>query len=291
MGTFAYGRRIVAFSVAGLITLTSAVLADGTPSFNHPGITNPSEQRGLNFNVPGVVAKIFVKEGDIVKKGDIIAQQDDSVDVAELRVKEAEAKGSALQIDAAKADLEQKKVELDRSKIMFQKHVLGQSELDKAQLDVTIGEIRVKLAQQETAQKQEEAEAEKAKIEQKKMHSTIDGIVQKINVHDGELATNDPKTPCIQIVKNQPLFVEVDLPIASAKNLKLNQKLDVKYTDETKWREAELIFFNPVANAAAATQRVRLRMDNPENFRSGYQVDVTPTDPAHDRKKDVAVAP
>jgi hypothetical protein len=112
--------------------------------------------------------------------------------------------------------------------------------------------------------------------------------VQKINVHEGELATNDPKTPCMQIVSNTPLFVEVDLLVQDAKNLKLKQKLDVRYADETKWHEAEIIFFNPVANAAAGTQRVRLQMNNSEQFRSGLQVDVALSDPSH--QKDVAAA-
>ena len=87
----------------------------------YSGITNPSEQRGLNFNVPGVVSKIYVKEGDEVKKGMVVAQQDDTVEQAELVAKEAEAKSSELQIKAAQADLAQKKVEAVRSQTMFDK--------------------------------------------------------------------------------------------------------------------------------------------------------------------------
>jgi len=269
--------------------LSSSYICAAEPSADsHPGITTPSEQRGLNFNVPGAVAKVFVKEGDLVKKGQLVAQQDDSVELAELKVKEADANSSVLQVKAAKADLAQKQVELVRQNDLFAKHVTGKSDVEKAQLDVTIGAIRVDLAQEETKQKLDEAESVKARIAQKKLFTTIDGIVQKINVHDGELATNDPKTPCIQIVLNQPLSVDIDLPVAAAKTLKLNQKMDVRYSDETKWRPAEISFFNPVANAAAGTQRIRLSLDNPENMRSGLQVEVTPFDPAHDRKKDVA---
>jgi len=287
----AFGRNIAAACLLATLGLTgSYVNAADAPTFSHPGITNPSEQRGLNFNVPGAVARIFVKEGDIVKKGDLVAQQDDTVELAELKVKEAEAKSSSLQVDAAKADLAQKKVELVRQTEMYAKHVAGKSDVEKAQLDVTIGEIRVKLADEETNQKVDEANSVKARIAQKKLFTTIDGIVQKINVHDGELATNDPKTPCIQIVLNQPLSVEVDMPVSNSAGLKAKQKMDVRYLDESKWREAEISFLNPVANAAAGTQRIRLSLDNPENMRSGLQVEVTPFDPAHDRKKDVAVA-
>ncbi len=216
---FPFPRQAAVAFVAASIGLFGGSLlgADISTAGKLPGITNPSEQRGLNFNIPGVVSKISVKEGDLVKKGDLVAQQDDSVDLAELEVKKAEAESSKLQIAAAEKDLAQKKVELERSQKMFDQKVLGKSELEKAALDVEIGHIRVDLAAQETKQKQLEADAQQKKIDQKKLYSTIDGIVQKINVHEGELATNDPKTPCMQIVANEPLYVEVDLPVASAR--------------------------------------------------------------------------
>ena len=283
MRKFSTGRQWAAVLV--LTSAFGAVCASGADSgsYKNPGITNPSEQRGLNFNVPGVVSKVFVTEGDIIKKGTLIAQQDDSVDLAEMKVKEADVTSSALQIEAANTDLAQKKVEFARQTDMFAKGVAGKADVEKAKLDVDIGIIRVKLAQQETAQKQQEVEAERAKIAQKKLLSTIDGIVQKINVHEGELATNDPKTPCIQVVQNEPLYVEVDVPVNVAKELEIGQPMDVRYFSDTKWQATKIIYFNPVSNAAAGMQRVRLQMENPNHLRAGLQVEVAPHDPAHDK--------
>jgi RND family efflux transporter MFP subunit len=285
MQNFSLHRQLTLSFIFTVAAAAVSAFGSDSTGFKNPGITNPSEQRGLNFNVPGVVSKVMVKEGDIVKKGDVIAQQDDSVDLAELKMKEADVASSALQIEAANTDLAQKRVEYARDQEMFLKKVLGQSDLDKAKLDVDIGIIRVKLAEQETTQKQDEADAEKAKIAQKKLISTIDGIIQKINVHEGELATNDPKTPCIQIVQNEPLFVEVDVPVETAAGLKLNQIMDVRYKGmgDSKWADAKIIYFNPVANAAAGMQRVRLQMENPNGLRSGLQVEVAPQDATHEK--------
>ncbi|HWE93996.1 MAG TPA: efflux RND transporter periplasmic adaptor subunit [Tepidisphaeraceae bacterium] len=283
-------HRLARPMAAALLTITAwtgcqALAEDSAPAPSAPtavspgqssfvGITNPSEQRGLNFNIPGVVAKVLVKEGDHVKAGDLIAQEDDSVDQAEWLSKQAEAETSKLQIEAAKADCENKKVELARNQAMYAKKVVGKSELEKAQLDVVIDEIRIRLAEQETKQKELEAKAQEAKTAQRKLYSTIDGIVQKINVHEGELATNDPKTPCMTVVLNEPLYVEVELPISAAKNLQLHQKLAVRYTDEQGWEAGELVFFNPVATANAGMQHIRLQLANPDHKRSGHRVDV-----------------
>jgi multidrug efflux pump subunit AcrA (membrane-fusion protein) len=90
---------------------------------------------------------------------------------------------------------------------------------------------------------------------------------------------------------NEPLYVEVDIPVGAAKDLKVKQKMDVRYAGEDKWQMAEINFLNPVANAAAGTQRIRLQMDNPNHLRSGLQVEVGPSDPKHEHDaKGVAVA-
>ncbi|MDB5305102.1 MAG: MacA [Phycisphaerales bacterium] len=251
----------------------SAIPASPGPN-SFVGITYPSESRGLNFNIPGVVSKVLVKEGDHVKAGDLIAQEDDSVDAAELLAKRAEAVAEKLQVDAARADWENKKVEAARNEAMFAKRVVGKSELEKARLDVVIGEIRIRLAAKQTEQKELEAKTQEAKTVQRKLYSTIDGIVQKINVHEGELATNDPKTPCITVVLNEPLYVEVELPTPTAKNLQLKQKIAVRYTDEQAWQSAEIVYFDPVANSGADTQHVRLQLANADHKRSGYHMEV-----------------
>ncbi|MDB5290285.1 MAG: secretion protein HlyD [Phycisphaerales bacterium] len=264
----AYGAEQPAGAAAN-----AAPASPGPNSF--VGITGPSEQRGLNFNIPGVVSKVLVKEGDHVKAGDLIAQEDDSVDLADLKAKRAEAEAEQLQIEAAKADWENKKVEYARAQAMYAKHVNNLSEVQKAELDVVIGEVRIRLAGKQTEQKKLEAQTQEAKTAQRKLYSTVDGIVQKINVHEGELATNDPKTPCINVVLNEPLYVEVEsIPTAAAKNLQLGQKLAVRYDDEQAWQTAEIVYFDPVANAGSDTQHIRLQMTNPEHKRSGYHMEV-----------------
>src|SRR4051812_29126717 len=55
------------------------------------GITKPSEDRTLNFNHPGRMSNLNVKLGDTVKAGDPIAQQDMTVELAQLEADKAKA--------------------------------------------------------------------------------------------------------------------------------------------------------------------------------------------------------
>jgi len=44
--------------------------------------TKPSEERAFNFSTPGLVLKVNVKDGEAVKAGQVLAEQDVSVETA-----------------------------------------------------------------------------------------------------------------------------------------------------------------------------------------------------------------
>src|SRR4051794_16886060 len=58
------------------------------------GMTKPYEERKLQFNQPAVVMELKVKPGDVIKQGQILAQQDISVEEAEREGLEIEAKST-----------------------------------------------------------------------------------------------------------------------------------------------------------------------------------------------------
>jgi multidrug resistance efflux pump len=129
------------------------------------------------------------------------------------------------------------------------------------------------LAQEEQAEAALMAQSEQAKIDTMRIVAPFDGTVLKIISHAGE--TSDPHSPdgAIQVVKNDPLYVEVgELTTKQAAVLKIGQTLRVRYPDETTAHEATVIYRAPQADARSDTQAVRLSMPNPENRDSGMHV-------------------
>jgi len=237
------------------------------------GVTKPSDEHKLVFAGPGVVSAVSVKEGDVVKAGQVVANQDDTEEKAKFAVAQGEIVSADLQIKAAEADLEQKKVELRRKEQLYSDVVAAKKtnlEIEEARVAVTIGDIAVQYRRQEKAQKLLESSLQKVKIEQKHLVAPIDGMVSKVDIHAGE--GTDLTKPAIAIVTNNPLWVEVDVPSAKGKTLRPKQTLEVRYTDEEQWMPAEITLVSPVANAGANVQRIRLQMPNPQNRVSGLPV-------------------
>jgi RND family efflux transporter MFP subunit len=225
----------------------------------------------MSFNGPGVVSQLSVKEGDQVKAGQSLIDQDDSVEQANMAAVLVEAT-SDVQIDAAKAKLAYAEAELRRKQRLADEQALGASELEEAKLDVVMAQKQIELAEQEKHQKALEAEEDKAKIALKHLVSPLNGFVLKINTHIGETPTQDK--PVLTVVRNDPLWVETDLPTGQVKSIKLGQSLDVRYGGESSWQPAAIIFIAPEADARSDTQKVRMELGNPTGRDSGLQVEV-----------------
>lgn len=270
-------HAVRAFDAAGRSVITEST--DSERSF-----TKPSEELELAFNSPGLVTKVTVKDNEPVKKGQVLAEQDVTVEMANKATYEIEA-NSAVEEEYAIADLELKKVELERKERLFNdkkgRGAVSELEVEEARLNVKRAEASVKLAQQKRQTAAAQAAVEQAKIDLKRIVSPIDGIVQKLDTHPGEVASNATEKPAVKLVRNDPLWIDVNFPAGQAAKLKPNQTLQVRYlTDEDKWLSAQVLSMQPVVRSGSQTRTVRLVMPNPDDVPPGLEVDVRLPDAA-----------
>jgi macrolide-specific efflux system membrane fusion protein len=241
--------------------------------------TKPSEERDLDFGMPGLVIKVNVVDGQPVKKNDILAQQDTSVEEANKKTFEIEAT-SKVEEEYAKKDVEVKKIKVQRMEWLRQRNNATELEVKEAKLEVERAIASVELAKQKSAIAAAQAATEQAKINLKQIKSPIDGVVAALDTHVGEVATSNPQKPAIKVVKNDPLWIDVHFPVGQVAKLKPGQKLQVRYLDEDKWMPAEVLFLQPLVRAGSQTRTVRVVMPNPDEKPAGLEVFVKLPDAA-----------
>lgn len=273
-------------TVFGLVACISAAAFAQVPESDRPvrsgfrlssgeerAASVPSDERDLGFTQPGLIGEVNVKDGDAIKKGQVLASQDTSVEEAALAREEFLLKSDVQRL-AAEAQLALAQVKLRRAEKLLKGRdgvVAGsQLEYDEAKLEVTVSELKVRLADEETESKRLEIVRLTKQIERMRIVSEFDGEIRKVEAAVGEVA--DPQKPSIITVSNNPLHVTTKLPTGIANNLKVGETMQVRYLDEQTWREATIKSFDPVADASMGRQLVRLEMDNPENRRSGQEM-------------------
>lgn len=234
------------------------------------GISKPSSEAAIGFSVPGRVTAVLIKDGDQVKPGDLLAEQDGSVLDARIEQMRLEA-GSSVEIDASKAALAQREQEVKKIKQAHEKGSATDLELERAELEVVISRFRVKAAEEKrdmAVLKLKEAEAERNQLYLK---SSVPGRIEKLRLELGEAPK--PMEPVMLIVNCDPLWIEVPLPLADATALKPGMDVKVRFPDGSRG-DGRVLVISSVADAASETVSAKLTMPNPENRRAGERVGI-----------------
>jgi multidrug resistance efflux pump len=235
--------------------------------------TEASQIQRASFPTMGVIKQIPVKKGQTIKAGDVLMVQDDELERYQYLQAKQEAESPA-RIEFAKADLEFKKKQVERVTTAAP-GIFSLIEREQAELDQIRSDKQLDVVNLDQKSNEYKAKAEAAKLEQMKIKSSFDGVVETINVYEGELATPQAEKPAIVIVKNDPCKVILnDLTSDQVAKLSLGETFEVKYPDDREWRPAKVTFISPVANAGADVQKVELELPNPEGKATGLPIQV-----------------
>lgn len=252
-----------------------AVRGDGTLMV----YTAPSESVARHFFVGGIIKKVPVKEGQIVKKGDVLMQQDDEIELAELDRLDREAKSDArvqyyqASLEVAKSSLDRMLAAIDKAKAAGGGSSFAEAEIEKAQAEFKQAQRQIEVSVLDHAGDINKRDQQKLKVDRLQIKADWDGVVKEIGTHEGELATPDKDKPSIILVKNDPCYVVINkLNTAQVSKLKQGDEFEVRYPDEEQWRQAKVIFISPVADVGANTQLVKLELPNPENRSTGLPI-------------------
>jgi RND family efflux transporter MFP subunit len=234
-------------------------------------ITKPSADVTLSFVQAGQIARINFREGDLVKVGDVLVQQDDSVERARLEQLEAESEDKT-QIQASEAKLDQARVDLERRQ--NNPKAVTSSELEYAKLNLKIAELSQRLAMFQNKQAQRKYEEAKLQIERMSLKSPIDGRIEKIDIETGESV--NALDDVVQVVRIDPLWIDVPVPLDQTTNLRYGNPAKVQFQNAPKTTaDGTVIFIAAVADAGSDTLRVKIQVPNKSNRPAGEHVIVT----------------
>ena len=223
------------------------------------GQIRPKTYVNVGANAMGRVTHFYVNEGDHVKKGQIIAtienvQQAANVDAQQATISAAQTdinsyiaaeKTAQANVDHAKADLEQKKLDYDRAKALFDAQVMSKQDFDakKAAFDLDVASLAqadagLAQARAQTASARGHLQTQVAdlKVNQDLLNRTIavapfDGIVTNEPVRQGEMVVQG-----IQNTEGSTLMTLADMSVITAEvkvdetdivNVKNGQQADV----------------------------------------------------------------
>lgn len=231
------------------------------------GFTLPFKEYKICFPTMGVIHEVNIKEGDTIKKGDVIMKQDDREEQAELKLLAIDC--NELPINAAIEKAKAAEVEFQYKDKLKTDGAQNNLEWTRAKAEWDVLKVQIDQAREELKQKEAKRDKQKQHVENMTLVAPTDGVVKDL-IND--IGSNvDPTKPVVTVVQNNPLLVEVQVPALASLQLKKNDKLRVSY-DKKNWKEASVNYMSPQADARSGWRKIRLELPNPDGDPSGLQM-------------------
>ncbi|OHB67298.1 MAG: hypothetical protein A2Y77_11950 [Planctomycetes bacterium RBG_13_62_9] len=235
-------------------------------------ITRPSADVIQSFVQPGRIAAVHFKEGDAIKAGQVLVQQDDAAERVLLAQLKAQSEDTT-KIRASDASLAQKRVDLQKLEKAAASNAATALEVEHAKLDVTIAELSLELSQFEHDQAIRKYEEQTIRVEHMQIKSSIDGWVEKIEVEVGESVNTTIEV--IRVVQTDPLWIDAPVPLSQAVGLRAGMTARIEFPGSDKKpqiEEGRINFVAAVADAASGTLRVRIEVPNKPRRPAGEHI-------------------
>ena len=234
--------------------------------------TRPSADIMMRYVMPGRVAKVLVKDGDRVKPGDVLVELDDEAERLKLKQLKAIA-DDELHVKAAIAQLDQQKADLKKLEWAGKEGAATEWEIEHQRLEVKIGEWSLEKTKFNRDRAQDDYLQAKVQVDRMAMKSPTAGRVEFVYVEAGESV--EALGDVVRLVKIDPLWADVPVPLVQVRRLKLGNTLQVLFPGADGASVAgKIIHVAGVADPAAETLMIRVEVPNPKGRPAGERVRV-----------------
>lgn len=191
----------------------------------------------LVSEVPGTVLNILVEEGDLVRKGQVLARID--------------ADRSRLQLREAEADLQRRRNDVERGGKLLARQLIAATTHDQAESDYAVRRAEVDLA--------------RVAVGKSEIRAPFDGVVTRRLIKQGQLLA--AQAPAFEIADFSDLRAELRVPERDAVSLAANQAVTFS-VDAVANREfsAKIERIAPIVDRASGTINVVVRVENRERL-------------------------
>jgi len=161
------------------------------------GRTEAMQTVDIRARVSGYLTETLFKDGQNVKKGDVLF-------IIDPRPYQADLDRAQAEFDRAQADLQLAAIEFNRSRELRMKNAISAQDFDgksAAYLKAQAGQASAKAA----------LDTSKLNLEFTSIKSPIDGQASRASVTPGNLVTPDSKDPLTVIVSTSPIYAYADI--------------------------------------------------------------------------------
>ncbi|NBR85198.1 MAG: efflux RND transporter periplasmic adaptor subunit [Proteobacteria bacterium] len=237
----------------------------------------------ISPEVSGEITDLPVKEGQRVRKGDLLLKIKPDFYIANTNSADANFKSSQAGLTLALANLEKARLEFERNKKLFDGKLLSESQFQEAKTGYEVTQAQVKSAQHQTEVAKAALDRSLDDLAKTVIVSPLDGTISKLNSQKGERVVGTATmagTEVMAIADLETMEARVDIGEGDIVLIQVGQiaRLEVDSFRDRKFTGEVTEIANTAKASGLGTQQeatkfeVRIRVKEKEIFRPGMSV-------------------
>jgi len=241
--------------------------------------------------VMGQIVNLAVKEGDHVKKGQLLLQIDRAQLAAQAQGREASLEAMRHDLEAAKSTAAQAKLDYERASQQHKGNILAEADLQKAKSNLDTAEATLAATESRMNSTMADLAASRDSLSKTTVTAPIEGTVTSLPIKEGEVTVigtmNNAGTQLMTISDMGSVEAVMMVDETSVPGVKVGQKavlsIDAYPNRKFEGTVAEVgsspipktdpDLLTLVANSEAINFKVKIRLDSPpDTIRPGFSV-------------------
>jgi len=238
------------------------------------GIVRAKEQVIVKSELAGVVRRVAVKEGDVVKEGQLLIELANDHQKINLELSHAGLTKAKAAVDESQVLMSNAEREANRLKLAG--NAVPRKELEDIQDQVQ--RVKASLAAQvaELARAEQDVKLREQDLKDTQTLAPFDATVTEIFIHRGE-SLRPIDTQVMELVDLDTLYAELRLPSNYLRSVQLNKQVKIQVEGEWMGKNGQLdgtvTFINPTIDAASRTFKIKIGIPSRGGVRPGMLVE------------------
>lgn len=233
LGALAAGAAIAYPRISAAIFKTEIVMteiallspAQASISITSSGYVTPQIISRVGAKIPGRIARVHVKEGDLVKAGDLLVELEDADQRAAIAAAQARVGAASARASASRANIAEIRLQADRQKALVDSGAMGKASLDDLLARVTSLEKLAVASESEIRAAQAEVESLRVLLQDRIVKAPIAGTVLSKPPEIGEMTATLPFL--IELANFESLVVETDVTESRLNNVQIGAPCEI----------------------------------------------------------------
>ncbi|WP_169942795.1 efflux RND transporter periplasmic adaptor subunit [Campylobacter sp. RM15925] len=210
-----------------------AVRGDLTKSIDSNGEIYANELIDVGAQVSGQIKKLYVKLGDRVKAGDMIAEIDSATQQNNVDTKKAQLGIYEAKLNSAKVALEIAESKFKREKELFSKNATSKEEFENAKNSLAVTKANIKEIEAQITQTKISLNTAQIDLGYTKIVAPKEGTIVSVQVEEGQTVNSNQTTPTIvNIADLTKLKLKMEIAEGDITKIKVGSKVEYSILSE-----------------------------------------------------------